>query len=238
MEQGLNDIVREGGGERTLRLQLPPTFAQTLAMPLLRGFRADFPEVLLDITTAGYTGPPRNDADVAVIYDRPSVGDQITDLLWMHHVAPACCPAVAKLAEGKSLREFLGSNELLHIKLEGRPRDLIWEGFARHHQLDLPTKTGLAFDTAIMAAQYAQAGSGVTLLDVEMFANDITAGRLVIPFDATYQDGYGYFMRFEPEDLNDPVVATFRGWMIHQFTRHRSVLGLVTAGTAATEAAP
>jgi hypothetical protein len=42
IEQALNDVVRGGGGLRTLRLQLPPSFAQKLAMPILQGFSGYF----------------------------------------------------------------------------------------------------------------------------------------------------------------------------------------------------
>ncbi|MDR3514944.1 MAG: LysR family transcriptional regulator [Azospirillaceae bacterium] len=217
MEQALNDIVREGGGRKTLRLQLPPSFAQKLALPILQGFRKDFPDIFVDFSSLGFTGLPRTDTDVAVIYDRPTVGDAITDLLWMNRVAPTCSPALARRHAGKTMREFIAANELLHVKLEGEPPGVLWEAYSRHYQLNVDSERGLAFDTAILAAQYAQGGEGVALLDIDLFADDIAAGRLVTPFEATFEDGYGYYLNFQVEDLADPVIAVFRSWMIRHF---------------------
>jgi LysR family glycine cleavage system transcriptional activator len=218
MEQALNDVVREGGQRKTLRLQLPPSFAQKLALPILRGFRSDFPEIFIDFSTAGFTGMPRHDIDVAVIYDRPKAGDAISDLLWMNRVSPTCSPEIAKLHAGKTLAQFLTDAELLHVKLEGEPPGILWDGFSRHYNLGLKTDRGLAFDTAVLAAQYALSGEGVALLDIDLFGDDLAAGRLVTPFAETFEDGYGYFLRLLLEDLEDPVISVFRSWMIRHFT--------------------
>jgi len=76
---------------------------------------------------------------------------------------------------------------------------------------------GLVFDTLILAAQYALSGEGVALLDRHMFAADLRAGRLVTPFDAVLEGGYGYYLTVHPEDLGDPAIAQFRSWMIQRF---------------------
>ena len=219
IEQALNDVVRDGGGVRTLRLQLPPSFAQKLALPILQGFRREFPDIFVDFSSLGWTGAPRTETDAAVIYDRRRTGVAVSDMLWMSRVTPGCSPGVAAAHAGKSLAQFVADNELLHVKLEGEPPGLIWEGFSRHFELGMQTSRGLAFDTAALAAQYAASGEGVALLDVDLFANDIASGVLVTPFTETYEDGYGYFLNVAPEDLSDPVISVFRAWMIEHFAR-------------------
>jgi LysR family glycine cleavage system transcriptional activator len=217
IEQALNDIVRGGGGLRTLRLQLPPSFAQKLALPILHGFRKDFPDIFVDFSSQGFTGAPRTETDVAVIYDRPRTGVAVSDLLWMSRVTPACSPRLAEAHAGKTLAQFVADNELLHIKLEGESPGMIWEAFSRHFGLSVKAGRGLAFDTAALAAQYAASGEGVALLDVDLFAQDIAAGTLVTPFSETFEDGYGYFLNLAAEDLSDPVISVFRAWMIGNF---------------------
>jgi LysR family glycine cleavage system transcriptional activator len=217
IEQALNDIVRGGGGLRTLRLQLPPSFAQKLALPILHGFRKDFPDIFVDFSSQGFTGAPRTETDVAVIYDRPRTGVAVSDLLWMSRVTPACSPRLAEAHAGKTLAQFVADNELLHIKLEGESPGMIWEAFSRHFGLSVKAGRGLAFDTAALAAQYAASGEGVALLDVDLFAQDIAAGTLVTPFSETFEDGYGYFLNLAAEDLADPVISVFRAWMIGNF---------------------
>jgi len=219
IEQALNDVVRGGGGLRTLRLQLPPSFAQKLALPILQGFRREFPDIFVDFSSMGITGAPRMEMDAAVIYDRPRTGVAVSDLLWMSRVTPACSKRVAEAHAGKTLVQFIAENELLHVKLEGESPGMIWDAFSRHFDLGVRTDRGLAFDTAALAAQYAASGEGVALLDIDLFAQDIAAGVVVTPFAETFEDGYGYFLNLAAEDLADPVISVFRAWMIRNFAR-------------------
>lgn len=218
IEQVMNAIVADAAGmRRTLRVHMPPSFLQRLGLPILREFRREFPDISIDISSSYGTGLPSGDLDVAVIYDRPQVGDTITDLLWMVRVTPVCSPELARAAAGRTLAEFLAGNELLHSKIEGQPRDTHWAAFARHLGLRIATDRGTAFDTAVLGIEYAISGAGVALADVDMFAPELADGRLVAPFPETREDGYGYYLAFHPEDLAEPVVTLFRSWMIARF---------------------
>jgi LysR family glycine cleavage system transcriptional activator len=218
LEQVLNTIREGSRASRTLRVHIPPSLLNHLALPMLRDFRAEFPDVLIDVSSSHVTGLPAHDLDVAVVYDRPNVDDKVTDLLWMVRVTPVCSPDLAQRHAGKSLGQFLTDNELLHVKLEGEPRGLLWGTFAQQCGLSLDTDRGLAFDTAISAVQFARSGAGVVLADLDMFAAELASGELVAPFDAAFEDGYGYYLKFHPEDLADPVIAAFRSWAIARFS--------------------
>ncbi len=218
LEQVLNTIREGSRASRTLRVHMPPSLLNHLALPMLRDFREEFPDVLIDVSSSHVTGLPAHDLDVAVVYDRPNVDDKVTDLLWMVRVTPVCSPQIARLHEGKSLAQFLTDNELLHVKLEGEPRGLLWTNFAQQCGLPLNADRGLAFDTAISAVQFARSGAGVALADLDMFAAELASGELVAPYDTAFEDGYGYYLKFHPEDLADPVIATFRSWTIARFS--------------------
>ena len=197
---------------------------------MLRDFHAEHPDIRLDVSSAHVTGLPSTDFDMAIAYDRPNVDDRITDLLWMVRVAPLCSPATAQCGSDGTLEEFLLRQELLHLKLDGEPRDLLWTAYLRQTGLSVPTRGGLAFDTAISAAQYAMTADGVFLGDVDMFAREIADGRLVMPFDAVIEDGYGYYLKLHADDLADPAISMFRSWLINRFgalrpAPHRSAQG-------------
>lgn len=218
LEQALNDIVSEGGGKaRTLRVQMPPTFAHQLAVPILRDFRRECPDIILDIESPHGVGLPSRDADVALVYAKPQVSDYVADLLWMVRLTPLCHPDLARRHAGKDMAAFLTANELLHVKLENEPRHLFWQMFVRQAGLAIDVERGLVFDTAILAAQYALSGEGVALLDSKLFEAEIAAGRLIAPTDKGLEDGYGYYLNIHPEDLADPAIALFRSWMIQRF---------------------
>lgn len=219
LEDTMNEILREGTGlARILRVHMPPSFLQHMALPLLRDFRREFPDIPVDVSSSSVTGVPTRDLDIAVIYDRPRQGDAIRDLLWMVRVTPLCSPELARDSEGRGLAEFLARHELLHVRLDEQPRGCLWDAFAAQVGIAIDTERGLAFDTASLAVQYALSGAGIVLADIRMFADQIASGQLVQPYDTVCEDGHGYYLTFHPEDVTEPGVALFRAWMIDRFS--------------------
>lgn len=221
IEQTMNAIRDENVPVRAMRLHVPPSFLQQLFTPMLGEFRRDHPEIRLDIGSANVTGFPPGEIDMAIVYDRPNVDDWVTDLLWMVRVAPLCSPATAEAARGRSMQEFIAQAELLHLKLDRQPRDLLWSDYLRRHAIALPNSGGLAFDTSVAIASYAMASGGVMLGDVDMFAAEIERGLLVEPYNAVIEDGYGYYLKLRADDLSDPAIAAFRTWLIARFANFR-----------------
>lgn len=222
IDQALGDIVKERGSpKRVLKVALPPTFAYQLAVPILKDFRIEHPEVTLDIASKGSSGP-EGEADLAVVYSEPRVTDNVLDLLWMVRLSILCSPAL--LAKGKpvDIASFAASHDLLHVKLPERPRHYLWEMFARAvARPDMPVDRGLVFDTAQLAAQYAMSGEGLALVDPMLFREEIAAGRLVKPFDFQLEVGYGYYLTTHAEDLGNEAIALFRSWLIRRFAAVR-----------------
>ena len=223
IEQTMNAIRDESVPGRAMRLHVPPSLLQQMFMPMLGEFHRDHPEFRIDVSSANVTGLPPTELDMAIVYDRPNVDDRITDLLWKVRVAPLCSPATAAGAAGKSLAEFLAAQELLHLKLDGLPRDLLWGEYLQRNAIALPIMGGLAFDTAVASAKYAMTSGGVMLNDVDMFAAEIAAGQLVMPYDAVIEEGYGYYLKLHADDLADPAIAVFRSWLISRFAALRGV---------------
>ncbi|MBS3927905.1 MAG: LysR family transcriptional regulator [Sphingomonadales bacterium] len=221
IEITLNSIRDDTMPGRAMRLHVPPSLLQQTFLPMLGEFHREHPEIRIDVSSAGVTGLPSADIDMAIVYDRPNVDDRVTDLLWMVRVAPLCSPETAKAAEGKTLAEFLAGQELLHLKLDKQPRDLLWGAYLNQSGIALPTDGGLAFDTSISVAKYAMTGGGVFLGDVDMFAAEIASGQLVMPYEAGLEDGYGYYLKLHADDLSDPAISVFRSWLIARFAALR-----------------
>lgn len=224
LEQVLNELQAPMAARgRTLRVHFPPSFLARLALPLLGEFRARFPDVDLDVISAMAPGLPAGDCDAAVVYDQPQVSDAIRDLLWLVRASPVCAPALAADVEreGLSLQAFVARHEQLHVRVPGQPQGRLWQTFAARHGLALPERRGLTFDTMVLAVQYAMAGSGVALADVDMFADEIADGRLAVPFAEECEEGFGYYLTLAAENLDDPVIAAFRSWIIARFAGRR-----------------
>jgi len=219
LEFALDDIRNEGTTTlRTLRVQMPPSFAAHLAVPILRDFRRAAAEVEIDLVSPYGVGPPLSDVDVAVVYSKPTVTDLVKDLLWPVRLSLMCHPTIAAQRGAKSLAEFIESNELVHVRLSDCPRHHLWSQFARQAGLhSLNVERGLVFDTALLAVQYALSGEGIALIDGYLFGDYIRTGKLIKPFEDILDDGYGYYLITHPEALSDTAVALFRSWLIERF---------------------
>ena len=217
LEYALNGIRDARTESRPLRVHIPPSLLYQDAVLFLRDFHAGHPGIRIDVVSSNVTGEPRADVDMAIVFDRPRVDEKVADLLRLVRVAPLCSPATAAAAHGRSLEQFLRDGELLHVKLDGEPRGLLWTAYADQQRLAIDTRRGMAFDTAISAVRYAMVASGVVLADIDMFAPEIAAGRLVMPYDQVSADGFGYYLKTNVEDLADPAIVSLRDWIIRHF---------------------
>ncbi len=219
LEYALDDIRNDSAASvRTLRVQMPPSFAVHLAVPILRDFKRAAADVEIDLVSPHGVGPPPGDVDVAVVYSRPTVTELVTDLLWPVRLQLMCHPSVAARHQGKGMADFIAANELVHVRISDVPRHHLWLQFAR--QANLPAASverGLVFDTAMLAVQYALSGEGIALLDGYLFGDYLRTGRLVSPYPDSLDDGYGYYLTTHPEALSDTAIALFRSWLIERF---------------------
>jgi DNA-binding transcriptional LysR family regulator len=234
IDQALSEVIKEKGRpKRVLKVALPTTFAHRLAIPILRDFRAEHPGITLEIVSKPSSGAEVDgDVDIAIIYSEPRVTDAILDLLWMVRSTILCSPKLVQTIDRSDPARVIAASDLLHVKVEDRPRHFFWEMLARSlGRPDLAVDRGLVFDTAQLAVQYALSGDGLVLADPQLFQEEVRSGRLVRPFDIALEEGYGYYLTTHPEDLNNEAVALFRSWLIARFAAE-------TAAAAAASIAP
>jgi DNA-binding transcriptional LysR family regulator len=220
LELALNNVRRQDTPTlRTLRVQMPPSFATHVAVPILRDFRRASAEIEIDVVSPYGVGPPLADVDVAVVYSKPMVTDLVTDLLWPVHLSVLCHPQLLSQHGAADLATFISANEIIHVRLNDLPRHHLWTQFVRHLGLSaLNVERGLVFDTAMLAVEYALGGDGIALVDINLFNEHVRTERLVRPFDVVFDEGYGYYLLTQPEALSDPAIASFRSWLIERLT--------------------
>jgi LysR family glycine cleavage system transcriptional activator/LysR family transcriptional regulator of beta-lactamase len=213
VERAFDDIqaaMNRMGASRTLRVHMPPAFANAIGMPLLRDFRKEHPDVSIRVGSSYVTGSPDEKVDVAILFDR-SQGDR-TDrhLLRPIRFTPMCVPAVAARAAGRTLADFLAGEELLHVLVDGEAHDHLWSAFATRQGIAVPASQGMTFESFVFAAEYAAGGTGIALGDAET-----RPPGLVAPFpDAAAEIGFGYYLVVTPDGIGDPMVDLFRRWIL------------------------
>src|SRR5260370_25975576 len=220
IDQALGEVIKEKGRpKRVLKVGLQTSSPHRLAIPILRDFRSENAGISLEIVSKPTTGPEVDgDIDTAIVYSEPRVTDAIHDLLWMVRSTLLCSPKLLEETDASDPARLIAASDLLHLKIDGRPRHFFWEMFVRSiGRPDIAVDRGLVFDTQQLAAQYAMMGDGLALLDPLLFHEEIKAGRLVRPFDLWLDEGYGYYLTTHPEDLSNEAVALFRSWLIARF---------------------
>jgi DNA-binding transcriptional LysR family regulator len=86
LEQTMNSIREDDVAGRSLRLHVPPSLLQQLFLPMLRDFRAEHPDIRLDVSSAHVTGLPPTDFDMAIAYDRSSLDGARSTSLFARNV--------------------------------------------------------------------------------------------------------------------------------------------------------
>jgi DNA-binding transcriptional LysR family regulator len=217
IEQALKEVCApDEQRQRKLRINLPPSFAMKLTVPLLTDFRRSFPEVLLEVSTP--YGVPDSEFDVAVVYARPAVDEWITDLLWEERPTILCHPDLAR-GGVSDIAAFVAANEIVHIKIVDMEPYRTWQRFLVQNGLaGISVARGVTFDSASLAVQYALSGQGLVLADPALFRDEIESGRLVAPVGAHYYEGFGYYLKTDAEGLVDPLISGFRSWIISRFS--------------------
>lgn len=216
VEQAFDDIqgaMNRMGASRTLRVHMPPAFANAIGMPMLRDFRRDHPDVAIRVGSSYVTGSPDGKVDIAILFDRLRGDRSDRHLLRPIRFTPMCAPEVARRAEGRTLAEFLAGEELLHVLVDGEAHDHLWTEYAARRNIPVPVGQGMTFESFVFAAEYAVGGSGIALGDVDALPASLAAP---FPQDAV-ELGFGYYLTVTAEGAADPMAELFRRWALDRF---------------------
>jgi len=213
----IEDTLDEIGGRRHLQIHMPPAFLRMVGMPFIRDFQVLNPDVSLDVVSTLGTGLPVDIVDLAIVFDRPRTCEEVRDLLWEIRLTPVCSPATASEWQARGMEQMLRSDDLLHVRIQDEPRNILWDRFARELGFQLEPGHGLMFEDMTLAIEFAEASSGVALADVDMYDDRLKEGSLVAPFPEMVATGYGYYLQLDPEKLKDQRVLRFRSSIIARF---------------------
>lgn len=84
---------------------------------------------------------------------------------------------------------------------------------------ELLSPPSVELNTQIVTGQAAMAGQGIGLLTPVFFAADITAGRLVRPFDITARCGSRLWLVYPEERQYSRKICVFRDWLLDEVQR-------------------
>jgi len=209
IEQAVQDATARGKGTQKLRLTVMPTFAIRWLIPRLAGLYAMSPTIDLEITTGASATVDTELGNMDFVLRH---GSGHWDGVASHHIfddayVPVCSPRVA---EALHRPEDLFGTQLLHSMMIPSA----WQAwFDSACVSGSPAQPGLTFGNAALCYQAAIDGLGVAIAQFAYVQEDLSAGRLVRPFDHVAHTGLAYYLVCDEREMGRTPIALFCRWL-------------------------
>jgi LysR family transcriptional regulator, glycine cleavage system transcriptional activator len=205
-------LVRKDGG-KVLTVSTLASLAAKWLLPRLATFQEAHPGIDVRITTStSLVDFRRDDVDAAIRYGRGHWPGVRAEWLMADELFPVCSPALLQGSKPLRCPKDLAHHTLLHTSGGYEDDWRLWLTAA-----GLPASVskhgGLSFDLIFMTVQAAIDGFGVALGRTSYVQDDITKGRLVVPFTIALPADAGFYL-VSPEGRTDPAkLRAFRQWL-------------------------
>ncbi|MGA0024323.1 MAG: transcriptional regulator GcvA [Burkholderiales bacterium] len=214
-----------------LTVSAAPSFAARWLMPRLHRFIAAHQEIdvrvsarmrrvsvdgKVDVAERATIETWLDDSDVAILYGHGHYPGLDVHKLLALTVTPICSPQIMTGEHPLKTPEDLKHHMLLHDDTgEMYDGESFWEVWLRAAGLEsIDAKRGARFSHAVLAFEAAMDAVGVVASMPSLAAEDIAAGRLIMPFDLKVPLTSAYYMVSEEHAVTRPAVAAFRNWLI------------------------
>lgn len=211
--------VKRGATE--IKVTADATFASKWLLPRIDRFRKREPqfELRFDISEElrdfGY-----DDIDIGIRFGPGVYPGLVAERLFDNVIIPVCSPLLLRngppLAEPRDLLR----HTLVHIEWSRQgvtwPNWHTWMAAAGIDDFD--DSQCVLFEDSSHVVQAALEGNVVALADFAMVANDLSAGRLVRPFDIGVKmpPDFAYHLVYPLEAAADPRIKAFRDWIVEE----------------------
>jgi LysR family glycine cleavage system transcriptional activator len=202
---GLVDAVA-----RTLTVNAPATFTLRWLVPRLAGFRDRHPELDVKVETSNEPVESVKDAHDVIIRGGPDTFYGYTMHVFLSEErAPVCSPHLLQRVPARTPGDLRG-HTLLHTS--SLPR--LWpDWLAKAGVASLSPAASLTFDHFYLTLQAAIDGIGIAMGPSALVADDLAAGRLVMPFAGPRLPSRSYCTYVPDAKAADERVAMFCAWL-------------------------
>jgi len=189
-------------------------------MPRLAGFRAEHPDVQVQVATSHEPVDfARDEADVGFHYGKRVPEGVGGELLFREVLLPVCTPG---LARDIGLARDLVRAVLLHSVR--RPGDWpLWLSAAGVNGTAIPQE--IVLENSTFTWQAAVEGLGVAIAQAAFIADGLKAGQVVAPIQLPLETAQAYHFVYPQERAAQRKIRLFRSWILKQaaITRERDL---------------
>ena len=183
-------------------------------LPRISDFQEKHPGIDVRITTSmALVDFKRDGVDAAIRYGRGQWPGVRADWLMADKMFPVCSPALLKGKKPLTKPEDLANHVLLHSSAGYDDDWRLWLTAAGLPP-DLSKQPGVTFDLVFMTVQAAIDGIGVAMGRTSYVQDDITKGRLVVPFEIELPIDAGFYLVSPEARADSPKLSAFRKWLM------------------------
>jgi LysR family glycine cleavage system transcriptional activator len=211
----VGDAVEQIGEKReTLQLKAPTCVMRWL-LPRLMQWQKERPDVPVELTTTVRHGVDfhREQFDAAVVYGTPPDASLAAQRLFDEQLTPVCSAPYLEGPVPLRTPQDLQQHMLLHPTRDEHD----WKAWLAHADVQLSNVSkGQHFETLDLAMSMASQGTGVAIGDWALIGDDLSAGRLVTPFDLKVKTGAAYYLVLPQIPEPSPKLRELLGWLVAQ----------------------
>lgn len=195
---------------RPLRVNALATFSLRWLLPRLTLFRAAHPEITVRLTTSNDSLEALSDEFDVVIRGGPDSFHGFNALpVLAERRLPVCSPVLLERAPLRNATD-LEHHTLLHVS--SMPR--LWRDWLTAAGCsDLQPTTAMTLDHFYLSLQAAIDGLGIAIGPTGLIADDLIAGRLVMPFPSISLPARSYYAYIPARDPMNQNAKTFCDWL-------------------------
>jgi LysR family glycine cleavage system transcriptional activator len=213
--------LKKSEGKPQLRVTTSPSIAAKWLVPRLDRFLELVPDADVRMEVSQFALDfAREKMDIAIRFGNGDYPGLRVDRLFDETIFPVCSPRLLKGKKPlKAPRDLLQHN-LIHVDWDAQgatwPNWRMWMLAAGIR--DFNEGRGLHFSQTALAVQAAIDGHGVALSESSLVADDLAAGRLVQPFRMAIKGPprFAYYVISPLETADEPMVKTFREWVLKE----------------------
>lgn len=196
-----------------LTVNVTTSFASNWLLPRLGDFQQRFPDIAVHLLPS-YAFPSNlgHEVDIAIRWGVTTVAGVATEKLFDVDTFVACAPSL--LVKDPPLRtpDDLKHQVLIHDD-EGQAWQAMLEALAVG---DVGSSKGLFYADSGLSLQVAIEGKGVIVAGSILAENDLSAGRLVIPFNCVIPHRKDYNLYYTESSAASRKIQCFRDWLHQQ----------------------
>lgn len=205
----VTDNLKQQNKQKILAIKIPQTFGMHWLVPKLSQFKQKHPDIDVRINGASNDeGLLTKEIDVAVYYGRGNwqglKAERLAD-------ANLVILAASSLLQEKPINTF--SDLIGHTRLHIHNRDN-WQILLEKLNLEqINLQHDPVFSHTFMALQAAIHGQGIVLANEFLAQQEIKSGHLQQVLNVTLPDSKAFFVVYDPNREQDPVITAFRDWV-------------------------